>query len=310
MNLIQCGRPDIKYSIISEIRIFKGLIPVDTYGISILLILALGGAILAARQLDRRRRAKQAVQRLAREMGTAVRKCLHSINGEETREASFTYQSYSVRIGAGSAVSIDMQGFESSIVFALGAPNFTAMMNQRRDPPPLLGGIPLFINPAFSGAALEWLATEENARAAAALECSYRERLTAFQGGIQVFVRPEHAMTETLSKMVNLAKRLEKTAPPPGPGLRVDGLTLDPDRLPADLRALMPLIKVWAVGDDAKRRQLLERAGTEERERLIREVGPLMGRINAYLDSFPPNELPAKAILAGRLAEAVAELGG
>jgi hypothetical protein len=48
--------------------------------------------------------------------------------------------------------------------------------------------------------------------------------------------------------------------------------------------------------------------GPEERDQLIKTVDPLLDRIDAYLDAFPPDEVPEEAALVGRLAEAVAEL--
>jgi hypothetical protein len=94
------------------------------------------------------------------------------------------------------------------------------------------------------------------------------------------------------------------------PGLVVDGLGLDPERLPPDLRQLVPLVEKWAVGDDVEREALLAAGSPDELRHLVETVSPLSPRINAYLDSFASGEMPEEAAMIGRLAEAVSELGG
>jgi hypothetical protein len=73
---------------------------------------------------------------------------------------------------------------------------------------------------------------------------------------------------------------------------------------------LAPLVEKWAVGDDVDRGARLEAADPSEVRHLLDTVGPLLSRIDEYLDSFAPMEVPEEAALIGRLAEAVAELQG
>jgi hypothetical protein len=251
-------------------------------------------------------RARRAVMRLASEMGTEVQRCwVTSRNGDERLEAHFEYRGYRTRIGAGSLVSIEMSGFQTSVAFALGAPDPTSLIDQRYESPPLLAGVPLFIEPRFSGlATADWFADEDNVRPLAAFECSRQERLY-IRGAVFAIVRPGRVTVDTLSQMADIAQRLEASPPDTTSDRLVDG-----QRLPTDIQQLVPLIELWAVGDDVERQGLLEAASPEELEQLVRTVGPLLGRINEYLDSFAWDEVPEEAALVGRLAEAVAELGG
>jgi hypothetical protein len=257
-------------------------------------------------------RARKAVTRLASEVGAELQKCWHSgWCGFEKLEARFSHRGYWTRIGAGSRVSIEMKGFETSVAFALGAADRVCLMNQPCEVPPLLEGLALFVNPNISGStATDWLADDGNVRAVAALECSRREPLYVYQNAVIAVVKPARASVAVLSSLADVAERLEASPPAARSGRIVDGLHLNPDLLPADLRRLVPLIEIWAVGDDVEREQLLKEADRKEVNQLIEVVGPLLGRIDAYLSSFNQDELPEEAALVARLAEAVAESGG
>ena len=284
----------------------------DGLFVILVLIIAISGFGIVGRLLYRRNLAKKAVIRLAHDLGADVKECwVTGRNGLERVEAYLKYCGYPTRIGAGSAVSIDMQGFKSTVAFALGTRELIGMMDQPRESHPLLTKLSLFVNPNIPNSTLEWLAVEDNVRAVAALNCSRREPLFVWFGGFTAVVRADRATVDTLSRMTDLINRLELSAPQPVSGRIVEGLRLDPDQLPEDLRGLMPLIEVWAIGDDGKRQWLLQAASPEERDHLIKTVRPLLNRINTYLDSFSAHdEIPEEAILVGWLAEAVTELGG
>jgi hypothetical protein len=255
---------------------------------------------------------ERTVRFLASELGAELKKCHHSGRcGEERLEARFVYRDYQIRVAAGRSVCIKITGFESSVAFALGAPDYISLMDDQIDSPPMLHGLPLFIDAGFSGPlTTDWFKQGKNVRALADLQLSRREPLFVFHGGIEIVVRPSRATMDTLSKLADIVALLEEPSPEDGSDMVIDGLHLNPDRLPESLRELVPLIKLWAVGDDVKRRDLLEAASAEELEQLKDRVCPLMDFINEYLDSFPMNKVPEEAALVGMLAEAVAELGG
>jgi hypothetical protein len=78
-------------------------------------------------------------------------------------------------------------------------------------------------------------------------------------------------------------------------------------QMPAQFRALMPLVEKWAVNDDDSRSELIECSSSVELANLIGTVDPFMDSINAYLDSFGEQPLDSSAIALGRLAEAAEE---
>jgi len=253
---------------------------------------------------------RRAVARLASAVGAEVQECRHSGRcGFERREARFEHRGYQTRIGAGSSVSVWMKGFAGSAFFALGAPNYLSLVTERCDSPSLLASVPLFIHHDLSGPdTVDWLAREENVAALAAAGLSRREPLFVSHDGLEAVVQPKRATTETLARLADVADRLRSSPPAVTPGLIVDGLRLDAERLPPDLRPLVPLVERWAIGDDVERGERLREAEPEEVKRLVETVGPLLARIDSYLDSFAPDEVPEEAALIGRLAEAVAEL--
>ncbi len=61
---------------------------------------------------------------------------------------------------------------------------------------------------------------------------------------------------------------------------------LDPDKVPEDLRDLVPLAQRWGIGDDVARPERVQRATEAERSELRSAFGPRQARITAWLDSF------------------------
>ncbi len=243
-------------------------------------------------------------------MGATAEKCwVSGWRGLERREAHFDFRGCRTRIGAGRAVSVWMKGFEGAALFALGAPDLRSLVTERRQTPPLLLPLSLFVHPMLSGASTDdWFADGENVAALARLGCSQREPLFVSHDGLVAVVRPARATVETLSSLADVAARLATGSATARDDRSVDGLHLDVERLPPDLRLLVPLVVKWAVGDDVDRGALLAAADPSEVRRLLDTVGPLLSRIDEYLASFEPMEIPEEAALIGRLAEAVAEI--
>ena len=128
-------------------------------------------------------------------------------------------------------------------------------------------------------------------------------RLTAdeslhVRSGIFVYVRPrsDRGLTDLLMVLVRLA----------------NALPVDSERrpsfseLPDQFCSLVPMIRKWAMSDDADRTERIERASRQELQALVRRVSPQFAAINAYLDGFADG-LPDSACTLGRLAEAAAE---
>ncbi|HEX9187961.1 MAG TPA: hypothetical protein VGB87_12855, partial [Vicinamibacteria bacterium] len=84
----------------------------------------------------------------------------------------------------------------------------------------------------------------------------------------------------------------------------------DPDRVPEDLRGVLPLALKWGVGDDGARAHFVRRATRSEKAELRASLSAHGPRITAWLDSLGPEGIVTPE--AGSflfLLEACAELG-
>jgi hypothetical protein len=70
---------------------------------------------------------------------------------------------------------------------------------------------------------------------------------------------------------------------------------LDPAKVPADLRDLVPLAQRWGIGDDVARSERVRKASDAERAELRAAFGPRQSRITAWLDSFGQGAMPDEA---------------
>jgi hypothetical protein len=70
---------------------------------------------------------------------------------------------------------------------------------------------------------------------------------------------------------------------------------LDADKVPADLRDLVPLAQRWGIGDDVDRSERIRQATAAEKSELRAAFGPRQARITAWLDSFGQGPMPDEA---------------
>jgi len=71
--------------------------------------------------------------------------------------------------------------------------------------------------------------------------------------------------------------------------------TLDPGKVPADLRDLVPLAQRWGIGDDGVRFERVRKATEAERSELRAAFGPRQARVTEWLDSFGQGPMPEEA---------------
>jgi hypothetical protein len=82
----------------------------------------------------------------------------------------------------------------------------------------------------------------------------------------------------------------------PGPSDAAEAVPpLDPGKVPADLRDLVPLAQQWGIGDDVVRSERVQRATDAERSELRAAFSPRQARITAWLDSFRQGPMPEEA---------------
>ena len=87
----------------------------------------------------------------------------------------------------------------------------------------------------------------------------------------------------------------------------IDGLEVDLDRLPPELRQLAPTIREWAMIDAESRDARLEDASTEDLARFWLDVSPELPAINAYLEAAIEGEESTEAIALAATAEGALE---
>jgi hypothetical protein len=83
---------------------------------------------------------------------------------------------------------------------------------------------------------------------------------------------------------------------------------LDPEKVPADLRPLVPLAQEWGIGDDLDRGVKIEQASPTERERLREAVAPHQERITAWLATVPADRMSDEAAAFMYLQLAIEEI--
>ena len=84
----------------------------------------------------------------------------------------------------------------------------------------------------------------------------------------------------------------------------IDGLTVDLEQLPEELRDLAPEVRRWAVRDESERAQRIEAAATEDLAAFWLRVSQAFPAINAFLDERLEGEPSGESLLLGATAEA------
>ncbi len=72
-------------------------------------------------------------------------------------------------------------------------------------------------------------------------------------------------------------------------------VTIDPTKVPDDLRSLVSIVQEWGIGDDVDRGRKVDAASPDERARLRQALTPYHTRITAWLDSFGATSLSEEA---------------
>ena len=225
------------------------------------------------------------------------------------------HKQYTVRVlGAASLLEMEARGFETTLMFSVNRKDKVCLFNRRfrqRVGSSRLriftGSVSPSVDAEHSEQLQDWLGLPENARLLDGFQLSRRESLQVYRNAVVVIFEPGKAIEEVLAKTIALADSLPRRVVELRPGcFLVDGLTLDPSRLPDDLRHLVPCVRKWSIGDDVERQEKLQRAQREDKARLVREVRPYLKTIDGYISSEP---LRDEAILLSNLALAVAELG-
>ncbi len=83
---------------------------------------------------------------------------------------------------------------------------------------------------------------------------------------------------------------------------------INANKIPDNIRAVIPFLKKYSVSDDSERDELVEQMSDDEKTKLKETIFPIMSEIETYLDSFKNKPFTLEASLILVLAELVAEL--
>ena len=229
---------------------------------------------------------------LAIAIGGRVAQCNHfnPNQGEvERREAKGKLKNYRVRVGeAPPRLSLEIRGFETTLAFAVGAPDKICVMNRPLKLPALPASLRVYCARDLApNEADKWLSNPKNLSVLQSLSCSRREPLQVYRNGVTLLANPSRATPVRLGLLLKFVDRLPRPIINEKLGqLIVDGLTLDPVLLPSDLQELVPYVQRWAVGDDVERQERLAQAKRGELAKFLKVATPLLGRIDEYLANF------------------------
>ncbi|MFN0009119.1 MAG: hypothetical protein ACKVXR_14545 [Planctomycetota bacterium] len=85
-------------------------------------------------------------------------------------------------------------------------------------------------------------------------------------------------------------------------------VSIDEQNVPEELRALLPLARIWAIGDDVERNDFMEQASVEERKHLVDTVAPHFEALSEWSSvENRKTPVPDVVVLLDMLAEAAAE---
>lgn len=162
-----------------------------------------------------------------------------------------------------------------------------------------VAGQDVYVNAQGLGSPVPWIYSAEAVAALGALALESDELLTVAMNGPYALFRSAggDADWQRIQKLVALA-RILPPAPAEGP--------LDPGKLSAELRALVPPLMRWGISDDSERSDLVTGAKTAQLRALVERVEPLMPRIAKFLDEHGQEDL-AEASALDALAQSVME---
>ena len=84
---------------------------------------------------------------------------------------------------------------------------------------------------------------------------------------------------------------------------------LDPEKVPEQLRALLPLAAKWGIGDDIIRDDLEQKASEDEKQELKNSLSGRTAEVTQWLDSFEAGKpMPEEAACFMYMLEALDEM--
>jgi hypothetical protein len=197
-------------------------------------------------------------------------------------------------------------GVSTSLTFAAGRPDVIVAASQ----PVLLAGTTLIYQTTNFPIAWPAASDQETLIAAliAALDLGSEEQLLVARNKTTLLVEPHGTESDSkrLASLLALVAALPPFHPPGSTGEVVEGLRFDDAKIPSKLQGLLPMLRVWAVGDDQVRSERIRSAPDGDLRDLVGAVAPLLIEIDALIAA--ENGVGSdEAVLLGDLAQAVLE---
>lgn len=245
--------------------------------------------------------AEQSLRTFARQERLRVSACNgYSANVGETERYQVRLQRGGYRITVGAAetlVVVRLALLEGTLVFALNRPDCIMLLDEPVDVP---CNVAVFSCTPWTPHVDAWLRDPRHTAFLEALGLGTRESAQVCANRIIATVEPTRDIMVLIDTLIPLADALP----------RCPSEADEPDvaSLPSHLRPLARYFSRLAIPDDEQRAERLTSLSRKRVSELLTEVAPLLGDINAYLDSFGDSPQSDAALCLGYLAEAVAEL--
>lgn len=218
-------------------------------------------------------------------------------------EARFLWENHRFLASANNEfvdLSLRLVGVGCSPVFSVNRRDVVMRFGERVEKPI---AFPFLVYAADSTSAAtvgSWLSVAANAECIRSFFLEEKDSLHVYGNQLSLFLfTPSRSrVTEMLPLLVQLTSHLVLVS---------DG-RIDFGSLPKHLLPLKPLMKRWAVTDDAERDFLICKASKASLKKLVDGVYPLIPAINEYLNSFGEKRLPEAACALGALAECATEV--
>jgi hypothetical protein len=85
-------------------------------------------------------------------------------------------------------------------------------------------------------------------------------------------------------------------------------VSIDPGKIPENLRHLADLARVWAIGDDVERQRFIESVPFEQKKAFVDAVDPQQDELAAWSHEHRDDTpVPDEVVLFDMMAEAAAE---
>ena len=133
------------------------------------------------------------------------------------------------------------------------------------------------------------------------INLKYNEAIFVYANKIKLLLDKQRGLIREINSLQQIKLIIENNFPGPTD-------VIDVSKIPEDFKTLLPYIKEWAISDDQERSDKVKKTSKAKLQKLLDTIGPKLGLIDKYLDTFRNTPMPYEATLIGNLGELAAEL--